>query len=131
MQIEYRVKPPLQNESLNALMNRVWNTHDDEIEDYQPVLKHSLTYVAAYSDEKFVGFVNVAWDGGDHAFILDTSVDPTFRRQGIGTELVRIAVEESKIAGMTWIHVDYKSEYRDFYQHCGFRHTEAGLIRLK
>ena len=41
------------------------------------------------------------------------------------------AVEESKKAGMSWLHVYYKPEYKDFYQRCGSRHTEAGLIKLK
>ena len=130
MQIEYRVNSSIQNEALNALMNRVWDSPDDVNEDYQPMLKHSLTNVGAYIDERLVGFVNVAWDGNDHAFILNTSVDPEHRRKGIGTELVRIAKEESKKAGMTWLHVDFELEYRDFYRKCGFRHTEAGLIKL-
>ena len=95
------------------------------------MLKQSLTYVGAFSDEKLVGFVNVAWDGSDHAFILNTSVDPNNRRKGIGSELVRLAVKESKKPGMTWLHVDYEPEYRDFYRKCGFRHSEAGLINLK
>src|SRR6266496_3310579 len=30
-----------------------------------------------------VGFVNVAWDGGDHAFLLDTKVAAQHQRQGI------------------------------------------------
>jgi hypothetical protein len=47
------------------------------------------------------------------------------------SELVRVAVEESKKAGMSWLHVYYKPEYKDFYQRCGSRHTEAGLIKLK
>ncbi len=28
------------------------------------------------------GFVNVAWDGGDHAFLLDTKVAAEHQRQG-------------------------------------------------
>ena len=47
------------------------------------------------------------------------------------SELVRVAVEESKKAGMSWLYVYYKPEYKDFYQRCGSRHTEAGLIKLK
>jgi hypothetical protein len=32
-----------------------------------------------------VGFVNLAWDGGDHAFFLDTKVAGEHQRQGIAT----------------------------------------------
>lgn len=131
MEIEYRIKPQINNEEFNDLMNRVWNDLEGTNEDYQLMLKLSLTYVGAFIDEKLVGFINVAWDGGEHAFILNTSVDSEYRRKGIGSELVQIAVEESKKVGMTWLHVDYEPEYKNFYQKCGFRHTEAGLIKLK
>ena len=77
-----------------------------------------------------VGFVNLAWDGGIHAFILDTTVHPDARRNGIGLELVRQAAKAAKKNGITWLHVDYEPDLREFYQKCGFRHTEAGLIAL-
>ncbi len=60
MPIEYRVKPTLQNEELNALMNRVWNNPEVSNEGFQPMLKQSLNYVGAFIDDKLVGFVNVA-----------------------------------------------------------------------
>jgi hypothetical protein len=40
------------------------------------VLQHSLTWITASSDGVLVGFVNVATDGGAHAFLLDTTVHP-------------------------------------------------------
>ena len=78
-----------------------------------------------------VGFVNVAWDGGDHAFLLDTKTRADQQRQGIGTELVRIAAAEAERAGCEWLHVDYRDELSPFYEAaCGFRPTPAGLIHL-
>jgi hypothetical protein len=35
---------------------------------------HSLGWVCARDGEELVGFVNVAWDGVVHAFVLDTMV---------------------------------------------------------
>jgi GNAT superfamily N-acetyltransferase len=74
--------------------------------------------------------VNVAWDGRDHAFILDTRVDPDFRMRGIGKELVARAAHEARDAGCEWLHVDYSPELATFYEGCGFRPTAAGLIHL-
>lgn len=34
------------------------------------------------------GFVNVAWDGGGYAFILDTMVATNQRRRGLATQLI-------------------------------------------
>lgn len=79
-----------------------------------------------------VGFVNVAWDGGDHAFLLDTKTRRTYQRQGIAAELVRIAVEQACAAGCEWLHVDWQPPLAAFYlDACGFRPTEAGLIGLR
>ena len=53
---------------------------------------HSLGWVCARDGEELVGFVNVAWDGVVHAFVLDTMVAARARRHGVGTRLVEIAV---------------------------------------
>jgi ribosomal protein S18 acetylase RimI-like enzyme len=85
----------------------------------------------ARDNEQLVGFVNVAWDGGDHAFLLDTKTRGTWQRQGIGTELVRFAARSAQMAGCEWLHVDFEPHLRAFYlESCGFRVTGAGLIHL-
>jgi ribosomal protein S18 acetylase RimI-like enzyme len=93
---------------------------------------HSLGWVTARtSDGLLVGFVNVATDGCDHAFLLDTKTRSELQRRGIGTELVRIAVEEARAAGCDWLHVDFEPHLRPFYlDACGFSATDAGVIRL-
>jgi ribosomal protein S18 acetylase RimI-like enzyme len=94
----------------------------------------SLGWVTARgADGTLVGFVNVAWDGGDHAFLLDPKVRSDHQRRGIGTELVRIAVRHAADAGCEWMEVDFEDTERlaDFYfKACGFRPTRAGLIHL-
>ena len=130
--IDFRVRPPLDNEALNALFSvgfPSWQTEPDT-SDWQQVLGHSLTYVCAYDAGALVGFVNVAWDGRAHAFLLDTRVHPDYRRRGVGRELVRQAAEAAKSAGCEWLHVDYEDDLTPFYEACGFRPTAAGLIRL-
>ena len=37
---------------------------------------------------RLVGFVHAVWDGGTHAFILDTVVAAEVGRRGVGTRLV-------------------------------------------
>jgi GNAT superfamily N-acetyltransferase len=87
--------------------------------------------VTAHVDEQLVGFVNVAWDGGSHAFLLDTVVHPTVRRQGVGKRLVERAAAMAREAGAEWLHVDFDAELRPFYEACGFRPTGAGLLALR
>jgi GNAT superfamily N-acetyltransferase len=93
---------------------------------------HSLGWVTARSREGLlVGFVNVAWDGGDHAFLIDTKTRGLYQRQGIGTQVVRMASEHARRAGCSWLHVDFHPRLRAFYfESCRFRPTDAGLIDL-
>jgi GNAT superfamily N-acetyltransferase len=97
----------------------------------EQVERHSLGWVTARGEHDLVGFVNVAWDGGSHAFVLDTLVALRARRRGIGLELVRVAEREARAAGCEWLHVDFEDHLRAFYfDACGFTPTNAGLIEL-
>jgi GNAT superfamily N-acetyltransferase len=93
---------------------------------------HCLGWVTARNDaELLVGFVNVAWDGGDHAFLLDTKTHGEYQRRGIGMEIVKVAVRNARAAGCEWLHVDFEPCLGPFYfDACGFKRTEAGLIHL-
>jgi len=86
---------------------------------------------ARLEDGALVRFVNVAWDGGDHAFLIDTKVRPDQQRTGIGTYLVRVAAQHAKEAGCEWMEVDFEEDLAPFYYDaCGFAPTHAGLLRL-
>ena len=126
--IVFRVRPYPPNADLEVLWRRVWQSGDAP--GFSRLALHSLTYVCAYDGNRLIGFVNVATDGGVHAFLLDTSVDPDYRRHGVGTELVRRAVAACRGTGVTWLHVDYEPHLEEFYQRCGFAETKAGLIAL-
>lgn len=93
-------------------------------------LDRSLCWVSAHAGERLIGFVNVAWDGGAHAFLLDATVHPDFRRHGIGAGLVEHAVDEARERGAEYLHVDHEPRHAALYQRCGFRPTAAGLVRL-
>jgi len=93
--------------------------------------RHSLGWVCARDHGGLVGFVNVAWDGAAHAFVLDTLVAERARRRGVGTRLVELAVDGARAAGCEWLHVDFEPHLRPLYfEACGFSPTDAGLIRL-
>jgi GNAT superfamily N-acetyltransferase len=126
--VEYRVSPPLADEALNALFAAAWDRHEPTA--FAPVLARSLAWVAAFAGGELVGFVNVAWDGGAHAFLLDTTVHRRWQRRGVGTALVRHAAAAARDRGAEWLHVDYEPHLAAFYRACGFRPTDAGLIHL-
>jgi GNAT superfamily N-acetyltransferase len=94
----------------------------------------SLGWVTARLDDgSLVGFVNVAWDGGGHAFLLDTKTRRDLQRRGIATKVVQLAAMHAKKAGCEWLHVDFDDLARlgsFYFDACGFRPTNAGLVHL-
>ena len=127
--INYQIRPTLDQAQMNALFGAAWPRH--EATDFSYVANHSLLWVCAYYDGQLVGFVNMAWDGGVHGFLLDTTVHPDFQRRGIGVQLVQVAVGAAKAHGIEWIHVDYEPRLDEFYRQCGFRPTAAAIINLR
>lgn len=127
--ISFQLRPPIDNDRLNKLFAAAWPDHTAT--DFSYLAKHSLLWACAYHDDDLIGFVNLAWDGGVHGFLLDTTVHPTFQRQGIGVRLVQKAVESAREQGLEWVHVDYEAHLDGFYRQCGFRPTQAGLIKLR
>jgi GNAT superfamily N-acetyltransferase len=99
---------------------------------WDQVRPYSLGWITARRpDGTLVGFVNVAWDGGDHAFLLDTKVRSDYQRRGIATTIVGRAVLHARAAGCEWLHVDFEEHLAPFYfDACGFRPTAAGVIHL-
>ena len=126
--ILYRVSPSVTNEALNSLFALSWKDHTET--NFRAEMDHSLFYLCAYSDEQLVGFVNVAWNGGIHAFLLDVTVHTGYRRKGIGSHLIRKAAALAQAKGLQWLHVDYEPHLKGFYEDCGFHDTHAGLMRL-
>ncbi|MFC9337754.1 GNAT family N-acetyltransferase [Streptomyces sp. NPDC057020] len=122
------VDAALTGDELNALFRASWPGHRDT--DFGPVLTRSLLRVTARRAGRLVGYVNVVGDGGVHAFLLDTTVHPDERRQGLGVTLVRAAAEAARRHGAHWLHVDFEPRLTDFHERCGFRPTAAGLMDL-
>lgn len=128
--IEIRWRFPITDGELYALTRS--HGGNAEVGWWDRIRPHSLGWATAHlPDGQLVGFVNVAWDGGDHAFLLDTKTRPDHQRRGIATMLVRLAAEQASEAGCEWLHVDFDAGLQDFYfGACGFVTTLAGLIHL-
>lgn len=128
MTITIKIDPYPSDVALRELWLSAWG--DGGPASWQGILARSLVHVGAYDGARLVGYANVAWDGGVHAFLLDTCVHADYRRQGIATRLVKAAEEAARARGAQWLHVDFEPHLAGFYRGCGFRPTEAGLIGL-
>jgi len=131
MAITYEWRGTFDSADLEALHAEGFGREPSPYDWWAQVNRHSLGWVCAHDGSTLVGFVNVAWDGATHAFVLDTLVTGRYRRHGVGTRLVEIAAEQARAAGCEWLHVDFEDHLREFYfTACGFTPTNAGLIAL-
>lgn len=130
--IEFKVSAAVDDRELSALHHRAFGSGSEQIVPWgQRLNRYSIFWVTAEDDAGLVGFVNVVGDGGVHAFILDTVVSPERQGEGIGRTLIQVAASEARDRGCAWLHVDFEPELEEFYfEHCGFRSTQAGLLRL-
>jgi GNAT superfamily N-acetyltransferase len=130
----YAWRGDFENAEVNALHAEAFDhpVYDEAHWDWRAqVERHSLGWVTARDGAGLAGFVNVAWDGVVHAFVLDTMVAVRAQRRGIGRALVGTAVAHARGAGCEWLHVDFEDDLREFYfEACGFEPTNAGLIAL-
>lgn len=133
MAISYEWRGAFTNDEVNPLHAEAFGHRVLPDDDWVgQVDRWSLGWVTARDGETLVGFVNVPWDGGVHAFVLDTMVAADAHHRGIGRGLTEAAVAAGRgHGGLEWLHVDYDDELRPFYEDaCGFTPAPAGLIAL-
>jgi GNAT superfamily N-acetyltransferase len=132
MTIRLVTRFPVDDRQLSALHARAFGGDPAGVQPWaRRLAAHALTWIGAFEADDLVGFVQVGWDGGRHAFLLDTAVEEGRRHRGVGTRLVRAAADEVRAAGCEWLHVDFEAHLRHFYlDECGFRTTAAGLMHL-
>jgi ribosomal protein S18 acetylase RimI-like enzyme len=100
--VTYVWRGDFENAAINALHAEGFGGRAGDVDWLGRVRQHSLGWACARRAGVLVGFVNVVWDGGAHAFILDTVVAAGVRRCGIGTGLVAAAAEHARAAGCEW-----------------------------
>ena len=131
LDVAYLWRGEFSNDAVNRLHAAAFHHRLYNDDWWTQVNRHSLGWVCARRAEELIGFVNVAWDGALHAFILDTMVAQDSQHQGIATRMLSICATEARNARCEWLHVDFGDDLRPLYfESAGFMPTNAGLIRL-
>lgn len=112
---------PVDDVSLSRLHAIAFGNAPGEVLPWAERLRaHSLSWVGAFHQDSLIRFVHACWDGGLHAFLLDTVVDPRYQRRGVGKKLVQSLVQQVRATGCEWLHVDYEPHLNSFYRDaCG------------
>jgi len=76
--MDVRVRFAVDDPALSDLHSRAFGYAATSVESWtQRLQRHSLTWIGAFDRGSLVGFVHACWDGGSHAFALDTSTPTT------------------------------------------------------
>ncbi|RPJ04478.1 MAG: N-acetyltransferase [Deltaproteobacteria bacterium] len=118
-----------------------------DVKDIQQLIKHYSTrgemlprslselydnirdFVVSVRNRKVVGIcaLHVCWE--DLAEIRSLAVEEKFRRKGIGAQLVRACVEESKMLGVKQVFA--LTFQPDFFERLGFKKVDKSVLPHK
>ena len=86
----------------------------------------SVNIYGYLNENKIVGIIAIKSAEGQTAEIKGIAVDPTYRKQGIGQQLIQFVAENTTI---TKLFAETDDDAILFYKHCGFT-TEAFYISI-
>jgi predicted GNAT family N-acyltransferase len=137
MNIEYTVVHTIQ-ELVDLMMLRVEvfvveqkTPHEEEPDEFDKV----STLIVARAEGRIVGTVRFR-PVGDQAKIERIAVKKEYRRKGIGTDLVRYALEQIEKERLKNVYLHAQTTAEDFYRKLGFQPVgepfmEAGIEHVK
>ena len=114
---EYREYHPA--EILALYESAGWTNYLEQPEKLEAGYKNSLCVLAAYSSAKLVGILRAVGDGATIVFIQDILVLPEYQRKGIGTALIKAALEKYKDVYQIELLTDDTEKTVAFYKSVG------------
>ena len=97
-----------------------WTNYTNQPQMLEQALSHSLATYLARDGEKIVGLVRLVGDGFSSVFVQDLIVLPSYQRQGIGSSLMKEALEDYKDAYQVQLVTDQTERTLRFYRSMGF-----------
>jgi len=124
--IRYETSCPVDPKQIVSLRNSVgWN---GTIEWYEKSLKNSYFYLCCFNGDDLIGFLDVVSNGVTDSYIQDVIVSPKFQGQGIGTQMMEMAINKLKEDKIYAISVLFDEELIEFYKKFGFHIMMAGQM---
>ena len=97
-----------------------WTNYTHQPQMLEQALSHSLASYVARDDEKIVGLVRLIGDGFSSVFIQDLLVLSSYQRQGIGSSLMKQALDDYKDVYQVQLATDESEKTLAFYRSLGF-----------
>ena len=97
-----------------------WTAYTENMPVLEQGYKNSLLVLAAYESDELLGIIRVVGDGFTIVFIQDILVFPSAQRKGVGTALLKAALERYPDVRQIELTTDNTSKTVAFYKSLGF-----------
>lgn len=97
-----------------------WTNYTHQSEMLEQTLSHSLVIYVALDGDAVVGLIRLIGDGFSSIFVQDLIVLPSYQRQGIGSSLMKEALEDYKDAYQVQLVTEQTEKNVGFYRSLGF-----------
>ena len=108
------------NEIMGLYEAAGWTNYTDHPEMLEKAYRNSLLILGAYIDDQLIGILRAVGDGESVLLIQDILVEPSYRRKGIGSELVREVFRRFPAVYQIQLVTDSMPETIAFYESLGF-----------
>jgi ribosomal protein S18 acetylase RimI-like enzyme len=134
--ITYSTTKEIDFQKILALYNNAgWSTYTSHPETLQQAINNSLYILTAWSGQQLVGILRAVGDCHTIIYIQDIIVSESFRRQGIGRELIKQTLERYKNVRQILLLTDEQANTIAFYESAGLQQTKdlklTSFIRIK
>ena len=97
-----------------------WTNYTHQPEMLEQALSHSLVIYVALDGDAVVGLIRLVGDGFSSVLVQDLIVLPIYQCQGIGSALMKEALEDYKDAYQVQLVTDQTERTLEFYRSMGF-----------
>ena len=97
-----------------------WTNYTNQPQMLEQALSHSLVIYLALDGDAVVGLIRLVGDGFSSVFVQDLLVLPIYQRQGIGSALMKEALEYYKDAYQVQLVTEQTERTMKFYRSMGF-----------
>ena len=97
-----------------------WTNYTHQLQMLEKALSHSLAIYVALDGDAVVGLIRLVGDGFSSVLVQDLIVLPSYQRQGIGSALMKQALEDFKEVYQVQLATEQTEKNVGFYRSMGF-----------
>ena len=97
-----------------------WTNYTHQPQMLEQALSHSLAIYVALDGDAVVGLIRLVGDGFSSVLVQDLIVLPSYQRQGIGSALMKQALEDFKEVYQVQLATEQTEKNVGFYRSMGF-----------